>query len=284
MDFNAELQSLRSYQKRIDKEIEQAQTHLQALENRTDFPEKTDTLAKLKDASGRTVKIEIGLGKKGFETKTAVYKLENGKIVVGNGSYPITGINNHGIKSIVDAETKEVIFENPWYDENDLYVKDGLLFGKEFAIEEAKAELDYLNKEKEWTAEKLEETQKLAELVPTLIEKGEKLVFPKMAKEWERYVADNALTSSKEFQSAVELMETLSNGTLEEASKKADLIFDCSNWSKFNSKFVLNAVTTFSRQGPEFYQKMKGETPKLVQDVANQNKKFERELSGGGKQ
>ncbi len=284
MDLNVELQSLKSSLERVDKEIVDAQKHLQAMENRTDFPEKTDTLAKLKMASGRMVDIEIGLGKRGSEKKTDFYNLENGEIVVGgSNAYPITGANNHGIKSIVDADTKEVIFENPWYNEEDLCVQDGMLFGKEFAIQEAKAEIEFLNKQKETTAAKLEETQKLAEIVPTLLEKGEKLVYPKMAKEWNQYVSDHALTSGKELQSAVELMETLANGTLDEASKKSDIIFDRSNWSKFDSELVLNTVTTFSRKGPEFYQKVKGETPEWVQEVAKQNTKFEGELQGNQK-
>lgn len=285
-DFNVELQNLKLNLEKLNKEIENAQTHLHEIETKADFPKETDTLAKLKNASDKMVEIEIGLGKIGSEKKTGVLKLENGNVSLdGKGSYPITGINNHGIKSIVDAETKEVVFENPWYDENDLSVQDGKLFGKKFAVKKAEEEIDNLKRDKEKLAEKIEEMGQLAEIVPTLIEKGENLVFPSMANEWREYVNENAPTSLKELQSAVELMETLSKDeTLNKANKQAEIIFERSKWSQFNSTLVLNAVTSFSQQGPEFYQKVTGENPKWVQEVAKQNAKLKEELSANERQ
>lgn len=285
MDINAYFQNVIKEQKEeldqrlqmSDERIAQARARLEAIKARTDFPEKTDTLAKLEKSSGRTVEVYSHYGR-----ETTTYEFVGGRINTRGVSYPLIGEKGHGVERMVDAETGEVIFNNPCY-HDEIAVQYGMLLGREAAVQEAEAEVDSQIRSKKYWEKDYKETLETIEKVPAWIEKGEKLIFPQRADAWKECVAKRAtdLYRGLELNNALEIMETLANGgTIEQAKE----ILDKANHSGTSYNLTMSIVANFSKRGPEFYKEERHENPEWLQKIERENQTFERELSGGGKQ
>ena len=123
-----EEKELKERQKSADERIALARQQLEDLKKRTDLPEKTDTLEKLKKSSGRSVEIVDG-----YSTKIETYQFKDGRIETSIMSYPVIGSSNNGIKRITDKQSGEVIFENPYYNES-VALQYAMLLGKEAGL------------------------------------------------------------------------------------------------------------------------------------------------------
>ncbi len=285
MDINAYFQNVKKEKKEeldrllseLNNKIEHARAWLEAIKARTDFPEKTDTLAKLEKSSGRTVEVYSHYGK-----ETTAYEFVGGRINTKGVSYPLIGDKNQGVERMVDAETGEVIFDNPYYN-YDIAVQYGMLLGREAAVQEAEAEVDSQIRSKEYWENDYKETLEAIEKVPAWIEKGEKLIFPQRADKWKECVAKRAtdLYRGLELDNALEIMETLANGGTVEQAKE---VLDKANHSALSYNTTMTIITNFSKRGPEFYKEVEHENPEWLQKIERENQTFERELSGGGKQ
>ncbi len=285
MDINAYFQNVIKEKKEeldqhlqsADERIAQARARLEAIKARTDFPEKTDTLAKLEKSSGRTVQVYSQFG-----IETTPYEFVGGRINTRGVSYPLIGEKGHGVERMVDAESGEVIFNNPCY-HDEIAVQYGMLLGREAAVKEAEAEVDSQIKSKEFWENDYKETLEAIEKVPAWIEKGEKLIFPQRAGKWEECVAKRATALYKglELNNALEIMETLANGGTVEQAKE---ILDKANHSGTSYTITMGIIANFSKRGPEFYREVEHENPDWLQKIERENQTFEKELSGGGKQ
>ena len=137
--------------------IAEEQANLEALRARTDLPEKTDTLEKIQKTSGRKVTIEDGFGK-----EETTFEFKDGNVILASGrSLPLIGAPGHGPKEIVDSETGEAVFENPYYDEK-ISVQYAMLLGKQAGLEEAQIEIDAAADSKAFWEQCLNETKDLA--------------------------------------------------------------------------------------------------------------------------
>ena len=117
--------------------------------------------------------------------------------------------------------------------------------------------------------------------IPGWIEKGKDITYPERLEEWERCVKARAsdLYNGIDLENAIEIMEKLESGA---AIEEAEKIFEDANHSGFSAGMVRSIVFTFSRRGPEFYEKtnfgeLSEENKKAVEDKKLENARLDKE-------
>ncbi len=122
------------------------------------------------------------------------------------------------------------------------------------------------------------EEAKAQEQIPYWLEKGSDLIYPERAEEWKKCVEIRAkdLYHGKDLDDAIEIMEMLENGSLDDAKE----VLEGKGYSGSSSGMVRNIVLSFSKKGPEFYEhtaegKISLDTRKIIDEKKNQNAELE---------
>lgn len=217
------------------------------------FPEKTDTAEKLEKANGREVVAETN---KFSYLKENVVKYD-GKLKFDRNSHRINLdgwsipliTDDTKIKSIIDATTGEVIFENKYIDQPS-FIQTAILFGKEAGLAELKRAENQVEWSKNYANESYSKTIEALEKIPAWIEQGKKLIYPEKLDQWKQCVCSRAadLYHGSELVNALEIMEALDAGKdIKEVNKLVD-----EGHSGASFGMLCKIVVNFSKRGPEF--------------------------------
>ena len=161
-------------------------------------------------------------------------------------------------------------------DENSCYVKVLKMSKQDFEEE--------FKKESEKFKKKEEKGKQLAESKESeWIERGKKLIYPQVEKDWINLV-QSCVHDSGYFltllDNVLDVMECLDNGgTIE----KANQILESINHSASSYSSALNIIGCYSKRGPEFYRavnkNMLPHQEQEIQEIEKENELFEKELA-----
>lgn len=127
-----------------------------------------------------------------------------------------------------------------------------------------------------------EELEKAKENISSWLERGKKLVYPQRYKDWEKTVYKRAegLYYGRDIEAALEVMEAIDKNVPFEQIKE---IVDRQNHSGSSYGLLLNSIVRFSKNGPDFYEKMEKdiseESRKVLGEIKAANSRFENELT-----
>ena len=248
------------------------------------YPEKTDTLERLKAANGRQVQIVTrSWGSRRVE-KPQPLVFEEGQRVLIDGCVSTPLIGNDYIVSITDIETGVTIYENPFAERGDpLYVQKAHLLGRQAGIDGLESKGASIEFNAKYREDKYRRTVEALKKIPEKIEEGKKYIYPEKWPEWEECVCYRMtdLYHGYDLNNALEIMKALDEGkSLEEAEK---LINDGHSGCSFG--MLCKIVLRFSKRGPEFFRKnsdgynwSKGEDraryEAMVQEVERKNAEY----------
>lgn len=145
---------------------------------------------------------------------------------------------------------------------------------------QTKAEFDRAREEWRENYERQEEKDKAeAEAqIPYWLEKGQDLIYPERAEEWKKCVEARAsdLYHGMDLNAAIEIMEMLENGTLDDAKE----ILEGQDHSGASYGLVRNIVFAFSKKGPEFWEytadgRISPENRQAIEDKKRENAELE---------
>ena len=147
-----------------------------------------------------------------------------------------------------------------------------------------KAEWDKEMKERLENYKKEEEhAKKVAiEKIPSWIEQGKKYIYPQKLNEWKRCVKARAndLYHGYELDSALEVMEALSNGM---SFEEANQIIENQGHSGMSHSIVMGILINFCKNGPEFYESteanISAETKQYINKQKKLNLRYKKELN-----
>lgn len=257
------------------------------------FPEKTDTLDRLKAADGKRVLLH---DPSGWDV-TATMHFTGTRIEADYTSYPIIGDSDSGLSKITTIEGNEVVFENPYKDQSIPY-QTAMLLGRQAGLQEAQIQIDSQKRSIEYWKKDLQDLKDGQAKVPAYIERASKLIYPQRMEQFEQCacVRVTDLYRGMDLENALQIMEALDNGaTVEEAGK---LIDDGHSGTSYG--VTMSIVLTFSKRGVEFckanhssyrYCVEKGDTEAVAKwtekfdEIEAENKQYEKEskTATGGK-
>lgn len=256
-----------------------------------DIAEKVepDIFEVLKKVSGRDVLIVSY--EYGELEKYSIQPLDySAKRILVDKCISIPVIGEDCIVSIVDAKTKEVIFDNPYYNENTAIQKAHLL-GKKAALEDIDVQKSYERSRKQWADERHNDMIKAFEKAEGWFEEGKKYIYPQKEAEWQECVYHRAsgLYCGIDLINALEIMKALDEG--KEIKKVEKLISKVHSGASFG--MLCSIVLHFSKRGPEFfraesldYKNAEGDEKekydKMLEEVETKNKRYEKELKDEG--
>lgn len=145
---------------------------------------------------------------------------------------------------------------------------------------QTKAEFDKAQEEwrKEYEERTAREEAEAQEQIPYWLEKGSDLIYPERAEEWKRCVETRAkdLYHGKDLNAAIEIMEMLENGSLDDAKE----VLEGQDHSGASYGMVRNIVFSFSKKGPEFWEhtaegEISADTRKIIDEKKKQNAELE---------
>ena len=145
---------------------------------------------------------------------------------------------------------------------------------------QTKAEFDKAQEEwrKEYEERTAREEAEAQEQIPYWLEKGSDLIYPERAEEWKRCVEARAkdLYHGKDLDDAIEIMEMLENGSLDDAKE----VLEGQDHSGASYGMVRNIVFSFSKKGPEFWEhtaegEISADTRKIIDEKKKQNAELE---------
>ncbi len=131
--------------------------------------------------------------------------------------------------------------------------------------------------------EQREEADKAQATIPEWISKGEAIIYPERAEEWQKCVKARAkdLYHGRDLDSAIAIMEMLENGATLDEAKNA---LDEQDLSGASYGMIRNIIFSFSKQGPEFYEHtamedLSPETQQIIEQKKRENRQL-KELHG----
>lgn len=272
---NKELQELKEYEEIIKK---------------LNISETTDAIEKVKAANGKSVRIvTYGFKNVDYDHKVQELKYDGGRVLVdGYVSVPLIG--RDAVVSIIDAETEEVIFDNPYYKEN-VAIQKAYLLGKKAGLEEIESEKKSAESRKAWAKERYEETEKAFKKAEGWFEEGKKYIYPQKTENWQEcvYYRASDIYHGWDVENALQIIKALDEG--KEMKDVEKLIDEGHSGASFG--MLCRIVLHFSKRGPEFfreksdgYKYAKGEDKekydKMLEEVEAKNAQYEKELKNEG--
>ena len=257
--------------------IEKINEALNYINSRDDIPETTDTIEKIQASFGRDVELEES---EWPSITINYYDYRNGYLQTEeDGRFLLVDEGVNGVKRIVDKETSKVIFENPWFNEH-LVIQYAMLFGKNAGREKAesmlKREEEHIKDFKRIYAESKEKTEK----TPEWINRGKNFIYPQKEDEWTNFVLGTITNNQTPHgvETLLTIMEALDKG--ESCEKVREILY----LSKIDTdpplkNDIVTAIAKFSKRGPEFYRAEAFKNPEWLQEIEEQNKKFESALA-----
>ena len=251
-ELTEETKKILEDRKRENAELEAKHSQSKEKEEQQEEKEDSDSYSELK---ANAHEVTINYRKYGNTIEAAVKTLEDYK---AKGESVVIEFNGHKLYSCdvtMDGAYQEVLGMTK--EEHEKQKEEWL---KEYREREAK------------------EQKRAQEEIPYWLEKGSSLIYPERAEEWKQCVEARAsdLYHGKDLDAAIEVMEMLENGTLNDAKE----VLEGQGHSGTSYSMVRNIVFSFSKKGPEFWEHtadgdISPESRSAIEDKKRENAELE---------
>ena len=131
----------------------------------------------------------------------------------------------------------------------------------------------------------MERINKVVYNIPSLIERGQELIYPEKYNEWEKCVKKSILDLHhvEEISTVLDIMDVLDKGA---SMEEAKVILNSQGHDNISEYMVRNIVFLFSNRGPEFWEEptigeMTIEEKQIIESQKYQNIQFAQMYKSG---